>query len=74
MLMAVFKKVSGTRRGFNRDFKVCAPYLQTQKHMTATRPTSAPVKHQYILARRLRGLAALFVVIWHTSLYWSPPL
>ena len=40
--------------------------------MTATRPTSAPVKHQYILLDALRGLAALFVVIWHTSLYWSP--
>lgn len=35
-------------------------------------PTSAPVKHQFILLDALRGLAALFVVIWHTSLYWSP--
>ncbi|HMU66303.1 MAG TPA: acyltransferase [Cellvibrionaceae bacterium] len=31
-----------------------------------------PVKHQYLLLDALRGLAALFVVIWHTSLYWSP--
>lgn len=31
-----------------------------------------PVKHQYLLLDALRGLAALFVVIWHTALYWSP--